>query len=140
MKKVSVILLVLVFVLSLCLLCACGGRNFQEELPGEWYVWHWYYYNTPNGEDGFYEYAHFYIFDADGNVTLKIGNDITTAETFTKGTYTFTKNDTFDVLYSDGSTVTFQLIPSGSHAEQIHMVNVVNNYAETLQPMSTWSN
>ena len=141
MKKVSVILLILVFVLSMCLLCACGGRNFEEELPGEWYVYHWFYHNTPNGEDGFYpdDECHFYIFDKEGNVTVKKGAKIDTAETISTGKYNFTQKDTIAVQFSDNSTKTFQLIPSGSHKEQIHLVDLANHYAETLQPMSTWS-
>lgn len=131
MKKIGILALVLVLVLCVGALCACGGRNYKEELPGEWYVWHWYY-NTKDGENGFFEEAHFYTFGADGKLTIKIGEEVENA------TYEFTKDDTIKITHANGTVETCQLIESKSHPEQIQMMNVDTIYTLTLQPMSTW--
>lgn len=134
MRKISILGLILAFALCFCVLCGCGSRNVKEELPGEWFIWHWYY-NTDNGDNGFFETARFYTFDADGNLTMKEGDTTTTA------TYKFVKNDTIEVNYEDGTTATFQLIPSNHNGvDQIQMMNVDTIYTLTLEPMSTWHN
>lgn len=132
MKKTRITALLLAVVMCLCALTACSSRNVKEEINGEWYVWHWYY-NTEGGDNGFFEEAHFYTFDAEGNITIKTGEETTTAK------YTFSGNDTIDVEYADGTTDTFQLIPATYEGvDQIQFMNVNTNYTLTLEPMSTW--
>lgn len=133
MKKNRIIALLLVMVICVCSFTACSSRNMQEELVGEWYIWHWYY-NTEGGEDGFFDEAQFYTFDADGNLTIKIGDETTTA------TYEFTSKDNIEVVYADGTTDTFQLIPSERNGvNQIQFMNVNTIYTLTLEPMSSWT-
>ena len=133
MKKARILVMLLALVVCLCSLCACNSRNMQEELVGEWYIWHWYY-NTEGGEDGFFDEAQFYTFDAEGNLTMKVGGETTTA------TYKFTSKDTIDVVYADGTTDTFQLIPAERDGvNQIQFMNVNTNYTLTLEPMSSWT-
>ena len=133
MKRIRILALALICVFCICALCGCNSRNMKEELPGEWFVWHWYY-NTEGGEDGFFEEARFYTFDADGNITIKIGEETTNA------TYTFVSKDTIDVVYEDGTTDTFQLIPSERNGvNQIQFMNVNTIYTITLEPMSSWT-
>lgn len=133
MKKTRVIALVCLLLFCIGAFCGCSTRNMQEELPGEWFVWHWYY-NTEGGEDGFFEEAQFYTFDADGNITIKIGEETTTA------TYTFVSKDTVDVVFADGTTDTFQLIPAERDGvNQIQFMNVNTIYTITLEPMSSWT-
>ena len=133
MKKIRVLALLLIAVLCLGTLLGCNLRNVKEEVVGEWFVWHWYY-NTEGGEDGFFDEARFYTFDADGNITIKIGEETSTA------TYTFVNNDTMDVVYDDGTTDTFQLLPSERNGvNQIQFMNVNTIYTITLEPMSSWT-
>lgn len=133
MKKIRVLALLLIAVLCLGTLLGCNFRNVKEEIVGEWFVWHWYY-NTEGGEDGFFDEARFYTFDADGNITIKIGEETSTA------TYTFVNNDTMDVVYDDGTTDTFQLLPSERNGvNQIQFMNVNTIYTITLEPMSSWT-
>ncbi len=133
MKKTRIMAIVCLLVLCLGLFCGCSSRNMQEELPGEWFVWHWYY-NEENGDNGFFEEAKFYTFDADGNITIKEGEATSTA------TYTFTGKDTIDVVFEDGTTDSFQLIPSERNGvNQIQFMNVNTIYTLTLEPMSSWT-
>jgi len=133
MKKNRILALICLLVFCFAALCGCSSRNMQEELPGEWFVWHWYY-NTEGGEDGFFEEAKFYTFDADGNITIKEGETTTTA------TYTFVNKDTIDVVFEDGTTDSFQLIPSERNGvNQIQFMNVNTIYTITLEPMSSWT-
>ena len=134
MKKIRILALVLVLGLCCSVLCGCGGRNLKEELPGEWFVWHWYY-NTKDGDNGFFDEARFYTFGSDGSLTIKIGEETT------KATYTFVGNDKVSVVYDDGTTDTFQLIASERNGvKQIQYMNVDTIYTITLEPMSSWSN
>lgn len=133
MKKTRT--MALIAALSLCTisLCGCSSRNMKEELPGEWFVWHWYY-NIDNGDNGFFDEAQFYTFDTDGNITIKIGEETSTA------TYTFSADDMVDVTYADGTIDTFQLIPAEHDGvDQIQYMNVNTNYTLTLEPMSSWT-
>ena len=133
MNKIRIIAMICVLALCITALTGCSTRNMKEELPGEWFVWHWYY-NTEGGEDGFFDEAQFYTFDADGNITIKVG------ETTTKATYTFTGKDTINVVFEDGTTDTFQLIPSERNGvNQIQFMNVNTIYTITLEPMSSWT-
>lgn len=133
MKKTRIVALLLVLVVCLSSLCACSSRNLQEELPGDWFVWHWYY-NVQDGEDGFFDEAQFYTFGADGKLTIKIGEETTNA------TYTFSGKDTIEVTYEDGTVDSFQLIPSEHDGvDQIQFMNANTNYTLTLEPMSSWA-
>ena len=136
MKKGRIVTLFLVLVFCLSSLCACGSsRDLKEELPGEWFVWHWYY-NQDNGEDGFFDEAEFYTFNSDG--TLKIGDK--DGNISTEATYEFTGKDTVDVTYTDGTMDSFQLIPSERDGfYQIQFMNVNTKYTLTLEPISSWS-
>lgn len=132
MKTIRVLALVLAVVLCMCALTACSSRNVQEELPGEWFVWHWYY-NVQDGDNGFFEEAQFYTFGADGKLTIKIGEETSNA------TYTFSGKDTVEVTYEDGTVDSFQLIPTEHDGvNQIQFMNTNTNYTLTLEPMSSW--
>ena len=130
MKRILAMLLVVV--LGLSVMTACSSRNVQEELPGEWFVWHWYY-NVQDGDNGFFDEAQCYTFGADGKLTIKIGEETTNA------TYTFSGKDTVEVSYEDGTVDTFQLIPAEHDGvNQIQFMNTNTNYTLTLEPMSSW--
>ena len=132
MKTIRVLALVLAVVLCMSALTACSSRNVQEELPGEWFVWHWYY-NVQDGDNGFFEEAQFYTFGADGKLTIKIGEETSNA------TYTFSGKDTVEVTYEDGTVDSFQLIPTEHDGvNQIQFMNTNTNYTLTLEPMSSW--
>lgn len=132
MKTLRVLALVLAVVLCTSALTACSSRNVQEELPGEWFVWHWYY-NVKDGDNGFFEEAQFYTFGADGKLTIKIGEETSNA------TYTFSGRDTVEVTYEDGTVDSFQLIPAEHDGvNQIQFMNTNTNYTLTLEPMSSW--
>lgn len=132
MKKTRVLSMVLVLVFCVSALCACSSRNLQEELPGDWFVWHWYY-NENDGDNGFFEEAQFYTFGADGKLTIKIGEKTTNA------TYTFSGKDTVEVTYEDGTLDSFQLIPAEHDGiKQIQFMNTNTKYTLTLEPMSSW--
>ena len=132
MKTLRVLALVLAVVLCTSALTACSCRNVQEELPGEWFVWHWYY-NVKDGDNGFFEEAQFYTFGADGKLTIKIGEETSNA------TYTFSGKDTVEVTYEDGTVDSFQLIPAEHDGvNQIQFMNTNTNYTLTLEPMSSW--
>ena len=132
MKTIRALALVLAVVLCMCALTACSSRNVQEELPGEWFVWHWYY-NVQDGDNGFFEEAQFYTFGADGKLTIKIGEETSNA------TYTFSGKDTVEVTYEDGTVDSFQLIPTEHDGvNQIQFMNTNTNYTLTLEPMSSW--
>ena len=124
-------------ILAICLgtLCGCSSRNMKEELPGEWFVWHWYY-NEDNGEDGFLDEAVFYTFNTDG--TLKIGDK--DGNISQEATYEFTANDTVEVEYADGTLDSFQLIASEHDGiAQIQFMNINTMYTLTLEPISSWA-
>lgn len=129
-RRMIALILVLLCVLNLA---GCAGRNVREELPGEWFVWHWYY-NEKDGDNGFFEVPQFYTFDAAGNLTMTVDGVTTTA------TYRFSADDIVDVVYADGTIDTFQLIPSEHEGvDQIQFSNMHTNYTLTLEPMSSWS-
>ena len=132
MKTKRILAMLLVAVLCLSVVTACSSRNVQEELPGEWFVWHWYY-NVKDGDNGFFEEAQFYTFGADGKLTIKIGEETSNA------TYTFSGKDTVEVTYEDGTVDSFQLIPAEHDGvNQIQFMNTNTNYTLTLEPMSSW--
>ena len=132
MKTIRVLALVLAVILCMSALTACSSRNMKEELPGEWFIWHWYY-NVTDGEDGFFEEAQFYTFGEDGKLTIKIGEETTNA------TYTFSSKDTVEVTYEDGTLDSFQLIPAEHDGiKQIQFMNTNTKYTLTLEPMSSW--
>ncbi len=132
MKKIRVLALVLAAVLCMSALTACSSRNMQEELPGEWFVWHWYY-NVTDGDNGFFDEAQFYAFGEDGKLTIKIGEETTTA------TYSFSSDNTVEVTYEDGTVDSFQLSPTEHDGvDQIQFINMNTNYTLTLEPMSSW--
>lgn len=130
MKKISLIALIGV---TLFMFSGCESRNMKEELPGEWYVWHWYY-NVKDGDNGFFDEAQFYIFGDNGDLTIKV-NDITT-----NAEYEFTSDETVKVTYADGTIDNFQLIPAEYEGvNQIQFMNENTNYTITLEPMSGWT-
>lgn len=132
MKTKRILAMLLAAVLCLSVMTACSSRNVQEELPGEWFVWHWYY-NVKDGDNGFFEEAQFYTFGADGKLTIKIGEETSNA------TYTFSGKDTVEVSYEDGTVDSFQLIPAEHDGvNQIQFMNTNTNYTLTLEPMSSW--
>ena len=132
MKTIRILALVLAIVLCMSVLTACSSRNVQEEIPGEWFIWHWYY-NVKDGDNGFFEEAQFYTFGEDGNLTIIVGEETTDA------TYIFSGKDTMEVSYEDGTIDTFQLIPAERDGvNQIQFMNVNTNYTLTLEPMSSW--
>lgn len=130
MKKISLIALIGV---TLFMFSGCESRNMKEELPGEWYVWHWYY-NVKDGDNGFFDEAQFYIFGDNGDLTIKV-NDITT-----NAEYEFTSDETVKVTYADGTIDNFQLIPAEYEGvNQIQFMNENTNYTITFEPMSGWT-
>ncbi len=133
MKRTRMRILFVVLAVCSSSLCGCSSRNMKEELPGEWFVWHWYY-NENDGENGFFDEAQFYTFDTDGKITIKVEEEISTA------TYTFSADDMVDVIYEDGTIDTFQLIPAEHDGvKQIQYMNINTNYTLTLEPMSSWT-
>lgn len=133
MKNRHIMALVLALMLSIVALTGCSSRKVKEELPGEWFIWHWYY-NVADGENGFFDAAQFYTFDSEGNLTMTVDGVTTTA------TYNFSADDIIDVVYADGTVDTFQLIPSEHDGvDQIQFSNIHTNYTLTLEPMSSWS-
>lgn len=133
MKRTRMMIWFVVLAVYSSSLCGCSSRNMKEELPGEWFVWHWYY-NENDGENGFFDEAQFYTFDTDGKITIKIEEEISTA------TYTFSADDMVDVIYEDGTIDTFQLIPAEHDGvKQIQYMNINTNYTLTLEPMSSWT-
>ena len=134
MKKSRIVALILALAFCVCALCGCSSRKVQEELPGEWFVWHWYY-NQDNGENGFFDEAVFYTFGEDGALKISDKDGNVSAE----GTYEFTGKDTVDVVYSDGTQDSFQLIPAEHDGiDQIQFMNVNTKYTLTLEPISSW--
>lgn len=132
MKTIRVLALFLAVVLCIFALTACSFRNVQEEILGEWFVWHWYY-NENDGDNGFFEEAQFYTFGEDGELTIEIGEETTNA------TYTFSGKDTVEVTYEDGTVDSFQLIPAEHDGvKQIQFMNTNTKYTLTLEPMSSW--
>lgn len=135
MKKTRVLVLLLALFVCLSSLCGCSSRNVKEELPGEWFVWHWYY-NEDNGEDGFFDEAVFYTFGTDGS--LKIGDK--DGNVSQEATYEFTADDTVEVQYADGTVDSFQLIASEHDGiAQIQFMNINTKYTLTLEPISSWA-
>ena len=134
MKKTPILALLLFLVVCLSSLSACSSRNLQEELPGDWFVWHWYY-NEEGADNGFFEEAVFYSFtDGQMSVTDKDGNVTQEA------TYEFTGKDTLDVTYSDGTIDSFQLLESERDGvKQIQFMNTATKYTLTLEPISSWT-
>lgn len=133
MKNRRIWVLALVLLLCVSTLVGCSNRNVKEELPGEWFIWHWYY-NVTDGDNGFFDEAQFYTFDGEGTLTMTVNGETTTAA------YSFSADDIVDVVYADGTVDTFQLIPSEHDGvDQIQFSNIHTNYTLTLEPMSSWS-
>ncbi|MBR5513589.1 MAG: hypothetical protein IKV85_06345 [Ruminococcus sp.] len=130
MKKISILALISVM---LFMFSGCDSRNMKEELPGEWYVWHWYY-NVKDGDNGFFDEAKFYNFNADGELIINENDTVTNAK------YEFTSDETVKVTYADGTFDDFQLIPAVHEGvNQIQFMNENTNYTLTLEPMSGWT-
>ena len=134
MKKL--IVFILMSVMCLAMLTGCGGGSkLSESLPGEWFVFHWYY-NVNDGDNGFFDEPVFITFGEDGSVVAT--TEESTFEAF-EGTYTVTGNSTIDITYSDGSFDSFQL-KAAKHdgVDQIQLINSNTKYTLTLEPMSSW--
>lgn len=134
MKKI--IAFVLMTVMCLTMIVGCGGSNkLSESLPGEWFVWHWYYYEK-DGDNGFFDEPVFVTFGEDGSVIATTKE--TTFEGF-EGNYTITGNSTIDITYADGTSDSFQL-QAANHdgVDQIQLINTNTMYTITLEPMSSW--
>lgn len=138
MKKSRVLISVLALVLCLCtLLSACSGssRNLQEELPGKWEVWHWYY-NEDDGDSGFFDSVMYCEFN-DGKVSVTDEDGAVVRE----GTYEFTGDATLDLEYTDGTVASIQLIASNHDGvDQIQFMDVNTKYTLTLEPLETSEN
>lgn len=135
MKSLRFLALMLALIICAGMLCGCSSRNVQEELPGEWFVWHWYY-NTKDGDNGFFDVALFYTFSQDGKLVIT-SQDESVAPV--EADYEFTTDDEIEVVYADGTIDTFQLIPSEHDGvDQIQFMNTNTNYTLTLEPISTW--
>ena len=105
MKKL--IVFILMSVMCLAMLTGCGGGSkLSESLPGEWFVFHWYY-NVNDGDNGFFDEPVFITFGEDGSVVAT--TEESTFEAF-EGTYTVTGNSTIDITYSDGSFDSFMTV------------------------------
>lgn len=129
-KAVSVICL---GVMIAAFATGCGAKvNYKESLPGEWFVWHWYY-NEKDGDNGFFDDAIFYTFNEDGS--LVIADQAEGAEEVT-ASYVFTGDDTIEITNADGSVDSMVLAMNDDG--QIQMTNVDNKYTLTLEPMSSW--
>lgn len=137
MKKMLArgVALVAVLAFCVCAVAGCSSRNMREELPGEWFVWHWYY-NEDGGEDGFFDEAVFYTFGEDG--TMTVANEA--GEVSEEASYEFTSDDTIEVVYEDDTTDVFQLLPTEHEGvDQIQFMNENTNYTLTLEPISSWA-
>lgn len=129
-KKLTVVYIVVMMVMFMT---GCGAKvNYKETLPGEWFVWHWYY-NETDGANGFFDNAIFYTFNNDGS--LIIADQAEGAEKVV-ASYTFTGKDTIEIKNADGSVDS--MILAMNEKGQIQMTNVDNKYTLTLEPMSTW--
>ncbi len=133
MKKSITFILMTVFCLTM--ITGCGGGKMSEKLPGEWFVWHWYY-NVENGDNGFFEQPVYVTFGEDGSVVAT-----TEDASFTgfEGTYTVTGGNTVDITYSDGTSDSFELkAAKRDGVDQIQLINSNTSYTLTLEPMSSW--
>ncbi len=131
-KKIAVVVCIVMMIATF--VTGCGSKtNYEEALPGEWFVWHWYY-NETNGDNGFFDNAIFYTFNDDGSLVIA---DQTEGVEEVVASYVFTGNDTIEITNADGSVDTMVL--AMNEKGQIQMTNVDNRYTLTLEPMSTWN-
>lgn len=126
----------LVGLLMMFNMTACGenDKNMREELPGEYFVWHWYYVE---GESGFYDNAIFYTFTDDGSLTIK--ENVDNAEA-TEATYVWENDNTIIVSYPDGKSETFEIAPHKYDGrEELTYTNVDTGLILSMQYMSDWT-
>lgn len=117
-------------------LTACDGKkeNMRSTLPGEWFVWHWYYVE---GESGFYDNAVFYTFTDDGKLTIK--ENVEGAEA-TEATFVWDNDYTIVVSYPDGTSETFEIAPHKYDGkDELTYTNVDTGLILSMENMSDWS-
>jgi hypothetical protein len=123
-------------VMVLCL-TSCGKEekvNMRNTLPGEWFVWHWYYVE---GDNGFYDNAVFYTFTEDGKLTIQ--EHVENSEV-KEATYTWDNDYTIIVSYEDGTSETFEITPTTHDGhDQLKYTNVDTGLILSMEPMSDWS-
>ena len=94
MKKL--IVFILMSVMCLAMLTGCGGGSkLSESLPGEWFVFHWYY-NVNDGDNGFFDEPVFITFGEDGSVVAT------------------TEESTFEAFENSNTNYTLTLEPMSS--------------------------
>lgn len=123
-------------VMLLCL-TGCGSEkkvSMIETLPGEWFVWHWYYVE---GDSGFYDNAMFYTFTQDGHLTIQ--EHVEGSEPI-EATYAWDNNNTIIVSYDDGTSETFEITPTTHEGhDQLKYTNVDTGLILSMEPMSDFS-
>ena len=132
-KKIVAIFLA---VLMLVGLTACGGetKDVKSTLPGEWFVWHWYYVE---GDSGFYDNAVFYTFTEDGKLTIK--ENVDGAEAI-EATYVWDNDNTIIVSYPDGTTETFEIAHHKYEGRnELKYTNVDTGLILSMQHISDWT-
>lgn len=136
-KKIKVMrFLALVLTILMAVgLTACGKKqDMKNVLPGEWFVWHWYYVE---GDSGFYDNAVFYTFTDDGKLTIKENTDESKA---TEATYVWENENTIIVSYPDGTSETFEIAPHKYDGrEELTYTNVDTGLILSLENMSDWT-
>lgn len=121
------------------LLCFTGCSSdskvdMTDTLPGEWFVWHWYYVE---GDSGFYDNAVFYTFSDDGKLTIQEDVEGAQAE---EATYVWDNEYTIIVSYSNGTSETFEITPTTYDGhDQLKYTNVDTGLILSMEPMSDWS-
>lgn len=140
MKKVFnarcrvVLVLMSLFILIGCAGCKDEKVNMRDTLPGEWFVWHWYYVE---GDNGFYDNAVFYTFSSDGKLTIQEHVDGSEVQ---NATYVWDNDYTIIVSYSDGKSETFEITPTTHDGhDQLKYTNVDTGLILSMEPMSDWS-
>lgn len=129
-------LLVILTLLMLVGLTACGGEtlDMRSTLPGEWFVWHWYYVE---GDDGFYDNAVFYTFTEDGKLTIK--ENVDGAEAI-EATYVWENNNTIIVSYPEGTSETFEITHHKYDGrDELKYTNVDTGLILSMENMSDWT-
>lgn len=128
---VFVLIALMVFGLS-----ACGGakKDMKSELPGEWFVWHWYYVE---GDNGFYDNAVFYTFTDDGKLTIKENTDDAEA---IEASFVWENENTIIVSYPNGTSETFEIAPHKHDGrEELTYTNVDTGLILSLENMADWT-
>lgn len=134
MKKIVRVFIVFAVICTV-ILTGCGQSiNCKELLPGEWFVWHWYY---EGGDDGFFDNAVFYTFSEDGRITIK---ENTEDAVVTEATYVWENDNTIIVSYPDGTSDTIEIaVTEYDGKEQLKYINVDTGYILSMEHMADWT-